>query len=1319
MIICLYSGKEYRIVFISTVRTRHSIDFSKENADDECDQYLGFLSDTRQLNTAFTRAKSLVVVVGNPVALCSVGKCCNVWRSYVVECEENGSLYGEKNIEDIEYAIQGVTSSARQEDVTREHNFTESTLESLQQATGVKQHIALKGKPQFRLKRELTQTWATASSSNEEDQATSRSEELKPAMQKWKAKLDESDTSTSTESEDEGIERGDLLRELRRESRRRRDTQGTSDVTDSESEADPADYRMVDEDDGHVRVERMSLQDMEAEDEKKPTGIVKNCKFRVDYDGKKYAVPIDDPVGSEEILISTNSQRRTALDGDEVSVEIIEDPKLVNTDAGQQDDEVHYTYGRVLQVLKRAEEMSDREIVCFPDLYADNLMVPVDRTMPKIFILRPKEDRQRKRNEQILTIPICRFRNKRAERIRDVAVASKDRANKLFVVRWVSWEERFYYPLGLVIEELPKNTNEETGLDTLKRIYSVPEELDNEDFNQADLHRCSQQFYNREDCRAEHVITIDPEASQDFDDALSVSTRPNKCFDVHIHIADVTHFIKKDDPIDKEARERVTSYYPANTDPIHMLPPILSTDLCSFKKGENRLAVSIFTTVDMNGVIVQQPRICQTVVCCKNRLTYCEAEQIIEGRETVAVEDRTRESIILLHHVATSIRGQRLGSQRNAINIEGDQANTPQAHILVEEMMILANQTVAKFLADKYPNETPLRRQLPPEAKKLKHWHDTYTKSIANSQYLTAEQSYLSRTGGERLTNVTEIDDDEDTIDIQKTVWSKLQSLNLNATNDKRVAAAIIASDQNHPQFVPAFLALRHTIRKAEYVCSGDFKNDKLAHTGLHMGCYTHFTSPIRRYVDIVVHRMLKAALSNEHPPYELRDVSDVCHHCTVKSAKAKDFESRTRALQLALHVRRYPISLLAIVESVSDNNMMVGFSLYPMVSDANRRSDIMFNLLKPIGRPEVDDEKKKARVKWKERIFNVLSTNHLSKDDVKGNRQGNVELDTKTFVVTMSTSRWVAMQESVNSGDEITLRRLIEEEEEVQRGLMQDGSAKQETDIKKAHPVVTEVTCELGQGGIVQKGHHYIEFKREFSPSDVVQVQLQAGLQRGLLSPKIALVNVTPLLNFCAEHRRDAVECFAEMVDRRPSREDIKTYQKTWLPIIEMMTSYNSVYGNDTIVIHGVQIEWQQRSEDALPYGSFNLASKFCSERHIKIFSPRGTGLRLDYLCIRYSEQKDRMSFTSDRHKLLECGSVSTSEYQETTFVCHGYVVDTNADEDEDSKGNPTKTPDFLTVFFEVHHCSSPFPIHLLTSTGEEAHRCTVEVIPKAVPDR
>lgn len=391
------------------------------------------------------------------------------------------------------------------------------------------------------------------------------------------------------------------------------------------------------------------------------------------------------------------------------------------------------------------------------------------------------------------------------------------------LVEVVEWPQKAKNPIGKVIDILGKagenNTEMNAILAEFGLPYKYPEKVEAA-ANKIPDDITAEEIAKREDMRSTTTFTIDPRDAKDFDDALSIKQLKNGRWEVGVHIADVTHYVQEGDTIDKEGESRATSIYLVDRT-IPMLPERLSNNLCSLRPHEDKLCYSVIFELD-DEANIKKHRITRTVIHSDRRFTYEEAQDIIEG-----AEGDFKEEILQLNDLAKKLRAKRFDNgaiafDRHEVRFEIDEKGKPlsvyfkyakDSNKLIEEFMLLANKTVAEFVGNVPKNKS---------AKTFVYRiHD-----IPNTEKMENLSEFIRRFGYKIK------------VDGTKTNVSKAINHLLDEVSGKPEENLI------------STIAIR-AMAKAIY------STVNIGHYGLAFEYYTHFTSPIRRYPDMMVHRLL------------------------------------------------------------------------------------------------------------------------------------------------------------------------------------------------------------------------------------------------------------------------------------------------------------------------------------------------------------------------------------------------------------------------------------------------------------------------------
>ncbi|MDB4584588.1 ribonuclease R, partial [Draconibacterium sp.] len=419
----------------------------------------------------------------------------------------------------------------------------------------------------------------------------------------------------------------------------------------------------------------------------------------------------------------------------------------------------------------------------------------------------------------------------------------------------VEWPENAKSPFGKVIEVLGDVGDNNAEMHAILAEYELPHKFP-EKVNRAaekiPLEIPADEIKKRRDVRSVTTFTIDPADAKDFDDALSIQKLDNGNWEVGIHIADVTHYVTPNTIIESEAQERATSVYLVDR-VVPMLPERLSNGVCSLRPNEDKLCFSAIFEMD-DKVNISKQWIGKTVIHSNKRFTYEEAQEIIETGE-----GDLKDEILILDRLAKELRDQRF--QKGSINFDRfelkfniDENGKPlsvffkeskDSNKLIEEFMLLANKRVAEFIGKKHGNKTPKTF--------VYRIHDK-----PDPDKLSSFNTFIQRFGyGIQMTTAS-------------TISSSLNKLLTNVKGKK---------EQN----VVETLAIR-AMAKAAY------STRNIGHYGLSFEYYSHFTSPIRRYPDMMVHRLLEKYLNDGRSVNEQK-YEALCKHSSDMETRAANAE--------------------------------------------------------------------------------------------------------------------------------------------------------------------------------------------------------------------------------------------------------------------------------------------------------------------------------------------------------------------------------------------------------------------------------------------
>lgn len=539
-----------------------------------------------------------------------------------------------------------------------------------------------------------------------------------------------------------------------------------------------------------------------------------------------------------------------------------------------------------------------------------------------------------RRQEQLLCVPMD-------QRIPLVRVASSQRSRLLgqrFVIRIDGWDSGSKLPRGHIVRILGPIGD----ISAENMALLVENDINISPFSSASLQELpedteehpwvipEEEYSKRRDLRFSHrSCSIDPPGSKDVDDVLSICELPDNFLEVGVHIADVSYFVNKDSLLDIEARSRGTTVYLVGST-YHMLPPILSENLCSLREGKDRLAVSVIWTVDPdNDFEVLDVWSGRTVIRSRHQLSYAQAQAILDGQpscegweigggpENFAQLQSDLHNLATLAQIRRSYRESQgaLELSSTELSFDIDEGREP-VHVktkldlpmnwIVAEMMIFANSCAAQQIYESFPYAALLRCHRPPK--------------LDNFRLLLE--------------------------------LCEARGFILDISSNKALAASLhLMRDSNDPIIESAFKALAtRAMSEAEYISTGEVPEPSaFYHYGLALKFYTHFTSPIRRYADIIVHRMLvescsittsdqgskdKNSVSLEkfgHSLVSTDDLKEVADHLNQRHRASKRAQKQCSELHLLMYLQKHAEAQYALVLEILERGLVVFVPKYDL----------------------------------------------------------------------------------------------------------------------------------------------------------------------------------------------------------------------------------------------------------------------------------------------------------------------------------------------------------------------------------------------------
>ncbi|VDC05343.1 unnamed protein product [Peniophora sp. CBMAI 1063] len=532
------------------------------------------------------------------------------------------------------------------------------------------------------------------------------------------------------------------------------------------------------------------------------------------FDPKDWKAPADEVV-DQEVTLKNDDVEDSEEEGDPLEP-IAEELRILKEEEDARRAAERQPTGRIVGVIKR----NWRAYVCHID--STSLTSQSSTSMSQQTVFAAPVSR---------LIPRIRMRTRQAPSL----------LGQKILVTIDRWDVTSRYPEGHFVRALGRAESKEAEQESLLLEFDVPYRpfgkaildclpKEGEQWVVPPKSDTSPEWRDREDLRDLVICSIDPPNCQDIDDALHARLLPNGNIEAGVHIADVSHFVHPDNSMDSEAAARGTTVYLVDKR-IDMLPSLLGTNLCSLRPFVERLAFSVIWELSPETAEIVNVRFTKSVIASKQAFTYEEAQL---RKDDASLNDPLTEGIRLLNSIAIKLKAGRmragalnLASPEVKIHLQSAESSDPidveakelhETNSLVEEFMLLANISVARKIQESYPQTAVLRRHMPPPKENFEKLQD---------------------------------------------ILRRRKGLSLDVSSSGALAASLDKClDPGEPAFntLVRIMATRCML-SAEYFCSGSVSADTFGHYGLASPIYTHFTSPIRRYADVLAHRQLAAAI--------------------------------------------------------------------------------------------------------------------------------------------------------------------------------------------------------------------------------------------------------------------------------------------------------------------------------------------------------------------------------------------------------------------------------------------------------------------------
>ncbi|CAH1785472.1 unnamed protein product [Owenia fusiformis] len=879
--------------------------------------------------------------------------------------------------------------------------------------------------------------------------------------------------------------------------------------------------------------------------------------------------------------------------GDKVLVEILNRKKddLIINDAIPR-------RGRVIKILKQCRNLIGSRFVCTIQKQSSYdravHMKPLSKCLPGINIYEPKEQKGFIDKK----IHVCKIESRRLKHLKKIK--HDPNKNKLYVVQILNWNNHFPYPLGTVVEIKNGGDALVRGTNILKMEYiSPPSHEESGITSYKERSYSKQRKRKRKDgLRRIFTFTIDPADANERDDAISMEDLDDGGYRIGIHISDVSDVIPIGSRIDNAAKEKGFTHYAYGHDQVVEMLPQYITEGCSLEEGEDRDVVSLLFEVDQNFCLKEKSCEfkCSTIRVDK-KFSYDEVEQILDGEADSEHQTELRD----LHQITVkmSIVRTKGVSYMDYISIDNKKACK-----MIEELMTYMNNRAGNELLLKYPESVPLRHQFTADEEDKEKWIEENRGTV---QYLAS------------LKHCIECE------------WNDVQYLSIKSLhvtgirNGTLKAERVFSSEESIPQLLASKVNWYKLQAFANYISSGCLEKDERGHSSLNYECYVQMTSPIRRYLDIVSQRMLKAAIDGSDSPYSVEQMEELCEDINLKKTQEKEFHRRSEALLRGTFLKHNPVQILATVTAVTDKCIELGSHGDWLKLPKSRT--VQFSHLSLQSAPIADGNN--FPLQWAKRVFDK-TTDEFKKDwSINTNKYESQEFQ-------LEDTRFVKKYNAYQS--------YIPRESHFMKVLENMDNRGTADDRRPRKPIV--------KPDVLTTEGYDSRFQLRVKKGSVLKVQLGSTIHQGMAIPNIELINLTETYNLCIQHNKDPISCFSRIAVESTKEEynNIEEYQNVYKPLLSMESVTSTINEGESDTIKNCAVQWVTPNT-----GRIEFRKDFCLKRNIFLNSQDLTKEPLEemdatqfYICLVSPLLNQDELITNELKSLNEVDTVLDQTYKD-----------------------------------------------------------------------
>ena len=901
-----------------------------------------------------------------------------------------------------------------------------------------------------------------------------------------------------------------------------------------------------------------------------------DCVLNASSFNEAKAIPIDSKNSIVKIIGKKNRVR--ALNGDTVTVGTFRDfiP-----------DE---TYGRVIKVVER---VSDLTFICEVAQENSDSFFPIDSKNPgfknfpgysSVFRIRHGliQEKSDKRGPVIVYNSLTVNEDGSGTQVPRVAdIIDHHRAlNMAFVVKFVQWNPKYSSAFGIVIKAYPKGYSYLNAERLLSIIHSVQLENDFEASNFVTTPNtpvCPHSDGGIRNIPFSNAFTIDPEDARNLDDALTLcklsESDSEQVYQFGVHIVNAAKHVKLNSLEDKIARSKGSAFYYKSYGKTKMIPMLPSNilDGLSLTPGNVRdvwsVTCQVHVNIDGEIIMTNNVQIHPSQLCSVLQLSYENAQGILNGTyssEAVSKFDDSNEislknTIDILYKLSLYFAKHRLKNDAMYwYNSDSDDyISCWQAHKLIAELMIWANNEVAKKSFLDYPSGALLRSQRPPEEKKL----DDFKVFVTNISTMSYDFCQYQQ-GESNLKNFM----------VSRRILRLIR--NKKSAGDAVGIAGILMSDCLFPQLSVASSRKRVISHRSKYCCTdANTPKEEYQHYSLCLETYTHFTSPLRRYADVIVQRSL-------HHNDDIMNTLSFCKNINECSLKASSFEKHSERVDFSLSLMYNSEVYEACIERNTKRKLI--FALLDIKS-AQHVGEIRVPSLGPfIPRNSISENVQNMKYCWK---IKVSSLTKFSLDNIRGATISKLSSEKVKFTSYFEAYRNVGGEKLEKNRYSIDFKSLCVSIDPKDWKYVLNFTKNPSSDnfkyldcLDRAQTqCLSSNSCDVHIGTAEYPFMDYV-LSLSLEESEVFNIWLNMRKKKCLPEPIVQIVELSPLFRVCVQHNAHPAYCFSDFFLKqasRPNYRNIREYIDLWQSVLLAEAAVSSVSESQVFILRDAELKW------------------------------------------------------------------------------------------------------------------------------------------------